>query len=252
MRFFLLLYLALASPLISQQSRSSVEPFTETLPGNYEVVSLELRKGLRVNAKNTEPQILQLSFRERKLSNFWFIDHGWEAMHPHGGELQLGDKGISGDLVLRMYDVRGRNQAHAHLKFKVERIGNAFSGKIAGKVQTTEAQDWQTSAQGTFIKPAGVFSEDASWPSFAGPNSTLSTSPNSPSLLDDLRQSQPRWRTGQRVVVMQEGRVHPCLQTVSFTSGSINPATSLPLLQRNGLWTNGSVNHWPSTPRKTT
>lgn len=201
MRFFLLLYLALASPLISQQSRSSVEPFTETPPGNYEVVSLELRKGLRVNAKNTEPQILQLSFRERKLSNFWFIDHGWEAMHPHGGELQLGDKGISGDLVLRMYDVRGRNQAHAHLKFKVEREGNVFSGRMSGRVQATEAQDWQTSVKGAFVKPAGTFSEEASWPTFAGPSGNLSTSPNSPSLLEDLRQSQPRWRSEADVPV---------------------------------------------------
>ena len=196
-----LLSLTIITSLCAQKYASAAEPYTETPTGKYEVVAIELTKGLREDPKNSAEQSLHLAFRGGKLSNFWLVDHGWEAMHPHGGELKLDGNGIQGHLIVRMYDVRGRNKAHAHLAFNIGREGDAFAGEISGKVKTTELQDWKTSVRGSFLKPADVFSEEASWEQFAGPEGTLSTSANSPSLLDDLRKSQPRWRSEAHVPV---------------------------------------------------
>ena len=201
MRILLLLALTFTTTLSAEKASTSSEPFTEIPTGEYKVVALELKQGLREDPQNTDSQFLHLAFRGGKLSNFWFIDHGWEAMHPHGGELSFDGNGIQGDLIVRMYDVRGRNKAHAHLKLKVRKEGETFAGSISGKVQTSKAQDWQTSVAGTFLQPAGVFSEEASWPSFAGPNGTLSSSSNSPALRHDLHNSQPRWRSEVHVPV---------------------------------------------------
>jgi hypothetical protein len=201
MRILFLLSLIYTLTLCSQKSAYSSEPFTEIPTGTYEVVALELSKGLRADPRDTDPQSFHLAFRGGKLSNFWLIDHGWEAMHPQGGELFMGERGLTGDLNIRMYDVRGRNLAHAHLEFSITREGKMFSGTITGKVQASEVQNWQTSVKGTFLKPSEVFSEGASWSSFAGPSGTLSTSPNSPTLREDLHNSIPLWRSEAPVPV---------------------------------------------------
>ncbi|MEM7396826.1 MAG: hypothetical protein AAF492_31245, partial [Verrucomicrobiota bacterium] len=76
--------------------------------GDYRVVRLELNHGLREDEDDVSSQVVHLAFRDERLVNRWFIGHGWEAMHRQADSVRLTDKGIHGDLNLRMYDVRGR------------------------------------------------------------------------------------------------------------------------------------------------
>lgn len=179
------------------------KPTVERPSGTYRVVQLELSEALRhEGAKRNQPsQQVHLAFRDERLVNWWFIDHGWEAMHEHGESVRLTDKGVNGDLNLRIYDVRGRLQNMASLSFNVARNGDTFNGKVRIEVSSGKKQSWEATAHGAFAKPAGEFDSAASWANFAGPMGTLSASPNGPALIDDLRQSRPQWRSESDVPV---------------------------------------------------
>ena len=88
---------------------SDVTPRNERPTGEYRVVRLELNEGLHHEEKGgRKPQVLHLAFRDEKLANWWFIDHGWHAVQQHTDSLHLTDKSLGGALELRCYDGRGR------------------------------------------------------------------------------------------------------------------------------------------------
>ena len=56
---------------------ADVAPRTERPTGEYRVARLELSEGLRLGDDDERsPQVLHLAFRDGKLANWWFIDHG--------------------------------------------------------------------------------------------------------------------------------------------------------------------------------
>ncbi len=179
-------------------------PHCERPSGMYRVVALQLSEGLRFDGKNREVQPAQtvhLTFRDGDLTAWWFIDHGWEVMHQEARTTRLTEGGIRGDLELRIYDVRGRLQLTADLAFSIDRTGDTFGGTFTAKVAGVVDRSWEGNANGTFLQRTDRFAAAASWPSFAGPSGTLSTSPDGPPLIDDLRNSRPLWRSEAAVPV---------------------------------------------------
>lgn len=180
------------------------KPYCERSDGVHRVVALELSEGLRFEGKNRDvqpAQRLHLIFRNDELKAWWFIGHGWEAMHQQASSVRLTDDGIRGELSLRIYDVRGRLQLTADLAFSIDREHNGFDGTFAGKVAGVVDRSWDGRARGSFLPPTDMFAPTADWPSFSGPSGTLATSPNGPAMIDDLRKSRPLWRSETAVPV---------------------------------------------------
>lgn len=181
-------------------------PTTERPSGPYQVAMLELSQGLRSDEKKEKkkdlPQAAHLAFRDGKLVNWWFVDHGWEAMHQHGSTVKLTTKGIEGELNLRIYDVRGSLQKTADLVFSIGRKANRFEGSFQATLSDgNEDSSWKGTAHGALLQPTGEFDSKAGWPSFAGPAGTLRASPNGPPLIDDLPNARPQWRSEATVPV---------------------------------------------------
>ena len=177
-------------------------PRTERSSGEYRVARLELSEGLRLGDDDERsPQVLHLAFRDGKLANWWFIDHGWHAVQQHAESVRLTDKGVHGELNLRAYDGRGRLQNAASLAFVVAQSGEILQGKVDLELTGGKKQTWGAIARGSFLKPADAFEPTANWPSFAGPMGTLQASPNGPDLVDDLATSKPLWRSESFVPV---------------------------------------------------
>jgi outer membrane protein assembly factor BamB len=134
--------------------------------------------------------------------NWWFIDHGWHAIHQHAKSVRLTDKGVHGDLSLRIYDGRGSLQNTASVSFHVARTGDTFDGKVNVEVADGEKQTWEATARGSFLKATGAFDSAAAWSSFAGPMGTLEASKDGPALVDDLAKShRPLWRSESHIPV---------------------------------------------------
>lgn len=183
---------------------ADLEPTSERPSGQYQVVQLQLSEGLRFEGKNRDaqpPQTVHLIFRDETLVNWWFVDHGWEAMHQPGSNVKLTGDGIRGDLNLRIYNVGGKLQLVADLSFDVGRKVDRFDGSVEAKVVGVVQRSWKSTASGEFVKPANSFADEASWPSFAGPRGTLNASPDGPPLVDDLSKSRPLWRSEASVPV---------------------------------------------------
>ena len=196
----LLYVLVLSTPV----EAADWKPHCERSSGTYRVVALELSEGLRFEGKNRKvqpPQTVHLAFRDEKLTAWWFMGHGWEAIHQHACTTTLTSNGIKGGMNLRMYDVRGRLQLVADLFFSVARQGDLFRGSFRAKVTGVVKRSWNGKAVGTFLQPANEFAAAASWPNFAGPKGTLSTSPGGPPLISDLGKSRPLWRSEAAVPV---------------------------------------------------
>ena len=195
--------LFIAPLLLAPSGNAEIAPKVDRPAGDYRVVTLELSKGLRFEGKNREsqpPQTIHLAFRDQGLANWWFVRHGWEAMHQHGGDVSLTDKGITGKLNLRIYDVRGRLQLVADLEFDVGREGEKFEGDFRASVRGVVEREWEGTATGEFAAGDAALAEGAHWRNFAGPEGTLS-SPGGPALIDDLRKARPLWRSEADVPV---------------------------------------------------
>ena len=196
--------LILGITCLSRTSANELKPWCDRPNGTYRVVMLELSQGLRFEGKSRgeqPPQTVHLAFRDGKLVNWWFVKHGWEAIHQHASTTTMTKNGIQGDLRLRIYDVRGSRQLVADLSFSVDRKGERFDGSFRAKVSGVIDKTWEGAVTGQFLKPASAFNPAFNWPSFAGPAGTLEAGPNGPTLIDDLRKSRPRWRREATVPV---------------------------------------------------
>lgn len=185
---------------------AGTEPVTERPSGEYRVVQLELGHGIRFDQDKDERshQTVHLSFRDGRLTNWWFVDHRWHAGQQHSGSVTLSQRGVQGGLGLRFYHSKGSLLNTAIFSFEVDRKDDSFDGQVSIKLASkggTEVEEWISPVSGSIVQAMDEIDPKASWPNFAGPSGTLQSSPAGPPLIDDLGESKPLWRSEVQVPV---------------------------------------------------
>mgnify|MGYP002623589946 CR=1 FL=1 len=191
---------------VRAEGRDHFQPITTGVPtGDYKVISLTLSRGLV-----EKPQTLQLSFRDDRLVNFWFLRQGFERINLLESSLKLRGDSLTGELRLRLCPQTSKREHYGFAIFDFQL--SVKDGQVSGSYTATSSpgvpdkyppikqQSWNGSASGKFIKGTNSLPVGAAWPTFSGPNGNMSAK-DTASLVDDLKQARPVWQSEASVPV---------------------------------------------------
>ena len=183
----------------------SAEPARSTSApqGEYKVVALELSDGLQA-----KPQQLRLSFRGESCVQFWFLEQGYERINLLDSRLKLTAKKLEGRLKFRLCPMTSKREDYgfAHFDFNLNRDQKAWTGRFFARTfpgipgRGVKEREWEGTVKGRMVDPVSAISGDPGWPSFAGPQGTMSVEAGA-DLMDDLNQARPVWQSEARIPV---------------------------------------------------
>lgn len=182
----------------TQAANESPAPVTSVPQGDYAVARLELPTGLLGT-----PQPLFVAMRDGRLANLWFIApiSGDQRINVERSTLTLTDSGLRGTVWLRT--AVGRERPILAGQLTLELTEN--NGRLQGSYSLDMGQSKYKSSQGTVggllyreAPGADALTRQSDWPSFAGPSGNMSTQ-SQPSLIEDLAQARPVWRSETHV-----------------------------------------------------